>query len=189
MPSRRYAATPDRCWTFNSTIREVNGTNSVVAKIEYARFWEEGKITLSASRTEYVISHETSSGIWRLSPASPSGAPAVIVARKPKFYRTEFRLEKNGQHFAMVPVSKWRRDYSLHKVPNANITTRMITGDAVVELKAISRQRSYDISFDEDVDLELTAFCFWLVNMIRRRDGQAASGAGASGAAGAGGGC
>lgn len=172
MPLRKYTASPDSRRTFNSAIREVDGTNSVVATMEYARFREEGKMTLSATRTEYVISHEKMAGLWRLSPASPSDAPAVIVARKPKFYRTEFRLEKNGQHFAMAPVSSWRRDYSVHNVPNASDASHGVTGETVGEIKSISRQRRYDISFDEDVGLELMAFCFWLVNMIRRRDSQ-----------------
>lgn len=171
MPSRKYIASRDSPWTFNSTIRAFDGasTNSAVAKTKYVLFRSEGTITLSDTRTEYVISHEALSGIWRLSPASPSGAPALIVARKPSCFLNDFHLEMNHQHFTMVPASMWLLNFSVHHVPNANITSRGVTGEAVGELRTKYFQRDYDISFDEEVSLEFTAFCFWLVIMIQRR--------------------
>lgn len=173
MQTHKYSTSPDNRWTFNSTIREVSPGNSVVAKIEFERSKEEGILSVTATNSEYEITHEKKHGIWRLRPAFPESASDVIIARKPKFYRSHFLLEHNGQHFAMIQSSTWRRNFSVHKILDSNVSLQNVREDVLGELTLVKRGKQYNMSFtNEVVGYELPAFCFWLATMMRRRDAE-----------------
>lgn len=200
MPATVLSANPDSGFTYNATILSKDGTNSEVAKTQHRRIREEGTIILSNPPKTYKVTHSINSGIWHLVLDDPHAEEdPIIIATKPKWYRNSITLEMGGEVYEFVRPS-FRRDYIVGRVPKNEAAdgvadnnkgkkkkSHELSGTQIGELRTDgSLKRSYTITFDDDVPVELPLFCYWLVSLLNKRGNSSNGGAGASGG---GGGC
>lgn len=176
---------PHNAHSFNATLIVPSSEHSPIATVSYHTTKEQGDITLAATQKTLHISHALGSGVWRLrtSPDSSRSSETRTLAQavKKQFWRRNFCITLQGKSFALVPTRAERSDYELYSVPcAARISGRDVDGVVVARLTALAgpeQRRPYRMVFDEDVPIELIAFCFWLVNLMNMRHSTASQAA------------
>lgn len=195
---RKLSAKPDGGLTHNATVYEADGTNTEVAKLTYRMFHSGGTITLSDNSASYKVVHKTNSGIWSLIPETQLQEVApLIVARKEKWWRNSVEFEADGVVYEMLRPTSTRRDYLVSRVDAPQVPEQGVEKDGKENSKVRGTQvgdvtadssfkRSYTLTFDANVRIEIVLLCYWLVSLFNKRSNavhQANANAGAANAA------
>lgn len=175
MPFQTLEGAVDNVETFQTTLKLIDNQSPILSSLEFHfnAYKEQGSLTFPGSGTSLSVSHQPRTGQWRLH-ARAVGAcksPVQVIAVKEKPWRRNFDISDGRNRYVITPDSPWRSDFTVRLVcPGATIFGRYVPGKFVGKLLMSSSAKwSYRMVFDDNVAIEVVAFCFWLVTLLNRR--------------------
>lgn len=180
MAENELFAKPTGCCTFNSALRTANG--DIVAKATYRRFRDTGALLLPNSSTKYRVKHTCFSRYWKLLPVTRSTAevePLIVAHKLPTYglhgvFGPTVELTMGDEKFRMSCLLLSDYQFDIKRVVRPEDKPIGEPGEkkiGKISLTSTVPDR-YTVTYADDAPFELFVFCFWMVNMLHRRDMQ-----------------
>ena len=153
--------------SFNAELLVSGSEASSIARIYFSESKEIGKITMLDWHPELQVLHTAGSGRWTLC----SGTETLAVASKKQFWRRNFVISIQGDDFVMYPNSFSDRDFEVKCIRRRGmLSEKDASGQLVGRLIAgPGESKTYRLTFAQDVNMVVTAFCLWLANLMNKR--------------------